>query len=399
MSIPVKYPSFSVKNDQNFNVAKVSTALSAPSLEKVLASDDFTTYSVGNPIDNWVYFQSGAFTGNDATALAQNNELKLNPTPQAFTLTVPQGTDGGLDHVKYLVYRKGAFTAPDDGNELVYEAEIAVNQTFAAPPQVPVALQAGVQNMNDDIRLCSGAINCIDYDTMMVFDCFMSNNIIYAFYERLPFLEPNWFTAPNPINNTYHAFSHCIPIARRATGVETSTGQNPINDFVKVAIAYNRSRGYVRWLVNGVERYRVNRIGCALDAKYRVLDHGGPDVQVDVRQLNFGFGLFTLLDMSLPNVENYIDTGTLTATPNNGLVQIGAQAGGPVGANCQYVNHHGSNTTFTGLIYSPPTFIDGSSLLANRIFGQGAQMTIRNWKVYVFDPTVQQDPPVELTGF
>lgn len=122
-----------------------------------------------------------------------------------------------------------------------------------------LALQAtgvsliGVNNVNSDIRLAAGAFNCIDPETLMGFDFIISNEDIYAFYERLPFNRTEWGgTGPN-----YIAFSHVIPVAKRNTA-------DPGNDFVKLAIAYNYKDNYVRWLVNDQEVLRVNLLGYPL---------------------------------------------------------------------------------------------------------------------------------------
>jgi hypothetical protein len=110
--------------------------------------------------------------------------------------------------------------------------------------------------------LAAGGFNCLDTETMMVFDFQISNEDIYAFYERLPFLRTE-FGGPGP---NYDAFSHAIPVAKRNVA-------DPLNDFVKLAIAYNYQQNYVRWLVNDKEVFRVNRLGYPIERKYRILEH------------------------------------------------------------------------------------------------------------------------------
>lgn len=379
---------FGVRKDERFEDINVSGEITAPQTIQTLDFDNFNTFNVGNNQD-WYFFSSGGFVGNDGAVALSNNELQINPTPTPYTLTVPQGVGGGLDHVKYLVYRNKQFTAPNDGSELVYEVEIAAKQTFSASPIVPAALNGDVTNAQDDIRLCGGAMNCIDFETFMVFDVFFSNDTLYAFYERLPFGIPTWFTAPDPTTNTYHAFSHAIPIGKRKSNSGNGNpNADPLDDFVKVAIAYNKSKGYVRWLVDGIEKFRVERIGLALDRKYRILDHGGPGEIVSPNQLNFGFGLFTLLDMHNPNLPTYVSSGLTTSdTP---LVQIGTAS--------QFVNPR-TMSDFTGTTYdTPDTFVDGASLAANRLFGQGMQMRVRNWRVFTLKSKLNEEPSLSGIG-
>lgn len=74
---------------------------------------------------------------------------------------------------------------------------------------------------------------------------------IYAFYVQLPFNHTEWGeTGPN-----YIYFNNAIPVAKRNTA-------DPDNDYVKLAIEYNRRDYYVRWIVNHIEVFRVNRLEC-----------------------------------------------------------------------------------------------------------------------------------------
>jgi hypothetical protein len=59
--------------------------------------------------------------------------------------------------------------------------------------------------------------------------------------------------------------------------------------------AYDSSAGVLRWLADGKEEFRVDRIGHRLDSRKRLtLDHGGVEESVEPRQLDFEMGMFTL---------------------------------------------------------------------------------------------------------
>jgi len=67
-----------------------------------------------------------------------------------------------------------------------------------------------VRNPDDDLRLASVAVSVSDPETSIVFDFFVTNKEIYAFYERLP-------QARTALGN-YAAFSSMIPVAQRSPG-------------------------------------------------------------------------------------------------------------------------------------------------------------------------------------
>lgn len=185
-----------------------------------------------------------------------------------------------------------------------------------------------VTDPDSDLRLASFAMNSCDFDSFMVFDFFATNNTIYAFYERLPF-------ARGRLGN-YAAFSHQIPVAHR-----TPNQQNHLK------IEYDRSHGTVRWIIDGVEVFKVDKIGYRLprSANYITLDHGGMEELVEPRQLDCGMGLFTLLDGYRPN--------------ELGLVKLSGQ------------------TPYFDPSVGEPTvgsFWDDYSAQANRLWGQGASM-------------------------
>ncbi len=134
-------------------------------------------------------------------------------------------------------------------------------------------------------------MNTVDFDTFMVFDFFMTNKRIYAFYEHLPFARE--------VHGNYAAFSYAIPVATRQPG-----------DFHKLAIAYHKSAGTVRWLVDGEEVFRVSRIGHRIDRGFMVLDHGGDDRDFSPNQLACGMGMFTLLDAHGPTNRGLVKLST-----------------------------------------------------------------------------------------
>jgi len=347
--------------------------LSAKSLLKEQSAyhiiDNMSSYGVGAN-DDYYLFTNGVDNGDDGTVTYDNVNKWLEIDSSTFTktwVTTPAAT-GGLDHVKYLAYHKTAVTLPDDGSEVLYEVVASGKQTIGT---IPGALQPGVTNPLSDLRIAGSAINTIDYATWMVYDVFFTDETIYAFYERLPFGRTDF--GGSDVN--YHAFSHAIPIGSRDR-------TDPINDFARVGIAINKSKGYVRWLVNGVEKFRVTDLGMPIDRKYRILDHGGISQRVTQNTLNVGFGTFTLLDMSNPSASDPAIAMTMAAAAtkdaNTPLLQLGLPA--------QYIDPDQVNTA-TGADIAA-TFLDNTD--GNRLFGNGAVLRIKSLSV------VQQDGVLEM---
>lgn len=344
--------------------------------KQFLINDNLSHYSTGMGGTYGLYSP----TSNDGTVVpGVNGGLLINPLPQPFVSTVPQSGFGTLDHVKYLAYRAdgdtpatglgsnfSAFTAPTDGTELVYECpNIAAQQTFASP--IPAAIAGGVIDQNKDPRLCCAGMAVLDPDNLLTFDVLFTNTEIYAIYERLPFGKPGWpasppaYTGPDVLTSgDYHGFTHLIPLGCRQSGV------SPLSATTRVQFAYNKALGYARWLINGDEKFRISKIGCALDSKYRVLDHDGPDVLVSPNRLSFGFCLFSLLDMHEPSQQNLSDLALVQlCTPNQ-----------------QYVNPRLDRIWPGGNPQYDSTFLDPTSNVANRLFGQGVQLSVDKVLIY-----------------
>jgi hypothetical protein len=145
------------------------------------------------------------------------------------------------------------------------------------------------------VRLASFAMNTIDLESFMVFDFMFTNNRIYAIYERLPFGRGTM--------GNYAAFTYAVPVQAYTPW-----------DYYNMKIAYDRTAGVVKWLINGVEVFRVNRIGYRLESRqYMLIDHGGTEQAVSMNQLNCGMGMFTLLDGASPSGGGLV---RLTNAPN-----------------------------------------------------------------------------------
>jgi hypothetical protein len=326
-----------------------TSSLAGASSHTVLFEDDFASFDAASGTGNWFYFSDGgSFTGNDGVEDTSGEGLTVKASgtnaatgEPAYTLTVPQDDDpstlpGGLDHVKWLVVANRFSSNSVPGFDAVVGEELVGGATYSGETFGTAGhpFQGAVKNANDDARLAAGALNGIDFETFMVFDFFVTNERLYAIYERLPF--------GRPFLGNYASFTFLVPLMDRVPADEH-----------ELQIAYDREAGVVRWLVSGQELFRVDKIGYRIDRDYMVLDHGGVEETVEPRQLNFGMGMFTLLDADV--------------LAKKGLVKL-------------------SNIPDT---YFDPTkgepkaqkFEDTASETSSRLFGQGAELRVKDFLV------------------
>ena len=241
---------------------------------------------------------------------------------------------GGLDHVKFLAYANNFASSGQPGFDAV-PGQVLTFETWMGGRSFGTEFAPfDVPNTDDDLRLGAVAMNAIDLETFMVFDFFLTNEQIYAFYERLPF--------GRPFLGNYAAFSYQIPVASRRPG-----------DVHRLRISYDRDAGVVSWFVGGTEVFRIDQVGKRIDPQFLTIDHGGeePVDSLVLNQLWPGMGMFTLLDAVLPSGE--------------GLVRLSTEP--------DFYFVPGTN--------EPLSFIDEASIPANRLFGQGAELYLRKYVI------------------
>jgi hypothetical protein len=300
----------------------------------------------GGPDARWFYFAAPPFVGDDGIETTSNKGLKVVPTgtnphtgKPAFVSTVAQeeengGLPGGLDHVKWLVYMNHTASSgypgfdAQDNRDLSCEAWVK-GRTYGTQ-QNPF----GVCDPTDDPRLAAVGMNTIDFESFMVFDFFITNETVYALYERLPF--------GRPALGNYAAFTFMIPVAPAHPDHENH-----------LRVTYNKSEGTVRWFVDDDEVFSVDQIGYHIDRDYMTIDHGGVEELVVPNQIDCGMGLFTLLDGHLPSEEGLV---RLSSAPD---FYFHPEVGEP----------------------TPQTFIDDESLEESRIWGQGAKIEVKKYVV------------------
>ncbi len=322
--------------------------------------DTFTDgFSASSPAAKWFHVQAGAYVAADGVATPlPNGGLHVVPRGRhpvtghpAFSISLPQESiSGGMpatnDHAKWLAYMGHTSAAGFPGFDTVAGLELVGTtciggQTFGTQLH---PFGSAVEDADTDLRLSAFAMTTIDVESFMVFDFMFTNGRVYALYERLPFGR----TEANP----YAAFSYAIPVKNRT--------RDQVHD---TSIAYDRSAGVVRWVLDGVEVYRVTRIGHRLESRTHLLiDLGGVEETVVLRQLDYGMGLFTLLD------------GAVGSGP--GLVRLSDELS-------YYAPEHGEPHALS--------FVDEVSRRESRLFGQGAELRIGAYTV-TYAPSAAPTP-------
>ena len=236
------------------------------------------------------------------------------------------------DHAKWLDYSSHKSSHGTPGFEAVPGQVLSCETTMSGRTYGTAGQPFGdaVKDPEDDLRLASVMLNTIDNETSTAFDFVITNKRIYAFYGRPTFGRATL--------GNYASFANTVPLIRRTPG-----------DSHHLKIAYDRSAGVVRWLIDGREVLKVDRIGYRLDRGTLTLDEGGVEGRVEPRQLNCGMGLLYLLDGSYP-------TG-------RGLARLSV------------------NTTYYEPRLGEPheeSFVDEKSEESSRIFGQGGEFRMKN---------------------
>lgn len=320
-------------------------------------SQGFDPASPSSPYDFISLSGAVSFTSNDGVATTRNNELTITSVP--FTFTFPFMIDG----IKYVVQSRDLFNIPVDG-EFVVETIMSAEQTGLKG--LPGNLQAspgsldGVNNANVDPRLAAAIFGLGDTAQQISFTFLLTNEIIYAFYTLNPY---NMTAYGGPVAN-YHSWGNTIPLAAR-------DGSNPLGDFVKLAVAYNYRENYVRWIINDIEAYRINRIGFPLERKFRTFDVNGtggapfPDTLIRSSQVGFAFGTSSIMDLYNP-----INPGQI---PNSGLVNL----------NSPFMVDPIVTDPFGGSI--PATYVSpyNGPGLTGTLFGQGLIMKMKYIATYI----------------
>ena len=315
-----------------------------PTLQRTVYDDFSSGFQTTGTGAKWFLVPTGTMTAGDGIPTTSGSGLNVVPTGTnpvtgnpAFAYTTPPesaGGDGSRDELKWVTmtthqssYGYPGFDAPVNG-QVGCDIDMASRTTGTA--QNPFGISP--QQAAGDLRLGSGVAMATDSETDTVFDFYVTDTTVYAYYERL-----------RMPGTTYAAFSYAVPVATRTPGE---------NDDYQMVL--DRNSGKATWVLNGRTVLTVDKIGTLeLPRKYLLIDHGGTQQQVFPRQLNCGVGMFTLLDGASQNGQ--------------GLVQLDSTPG-------FYYNPLLGQP-------APESFLDETSQAQDRLWGEGVDLNVHSVSV------------------
>ncbi|MBT2873174.1 hypothetical protein GTY64_09460 [Streptomyces sp. SID8376] len=304
------------------------------------------SFSAGFDTTNtWQVLGDGDFPQGDGVPTTSSEGLKVTPAGRdsttgepAFRVTTAQQDDGGNgsgDHGKWLAFPRATATSGMPGYDIPKTGSLSCTskisgRTFGTERH---PFGSAVADPRTDVRLASAAMVTADFDSKAIFDFSVVNGKIYAIYERLP-----------EHGATYAAYSYAIPVADRTPG-----------EWATLQVRLDQGGTRVTWKVNGRTVLSTDRIGTrAFDRTYMILDHGGTEERLKLKQLTCGFGLFTVLDAA-------------AGPRGKGLVRLDSTP------DFYYAPRVGSPT--------PQTFVDEESRPESRLWGQGAEIKVRSTQI------------------
>jgi hypothetical protein len=316
-----------------------------------LYTDAFETdFNIGPHEDNiWNFFSNeDGFTADDGKVRVARDGLTISA--REFSKTYrrthkgkPQLVeDGFLDHFKSYVILNSEFPVPDCG-QLYAEARIA-GRTFGTEKH---RFDGYVVDHTADLRLAACAFTMIDFETGVHIWWAVTNDSYYAVYEVLPI---DYEDSQEGESGVKASFAGAFWIDRR-------NAVNPLTDFATLGLALDKRKG-ASWYINGNLVHNVRTIG-ALPRHSNVLYQiAGESKPLDVRCVQIGMGLFTMLDAFPPEVF------PVTEANRVGLARL---------TNFRYCAPFRKDDDATFAVDCPKA--------RDLLFGQGAMMKVKHVKV------------------
>lgn len=299
-----------------------------------------------------------------------------------FIASRPQGMLGPLDHIKWLCFYRDLVTI--SGDETIYETVMSACQLFNYERPVPHEFKHRLRNIHEDYRLCSSAMVLRDESTMVEAMFLLTNDTIYALYQRHPSEILNLRTIRDgpreQQRQSFASFSAVVPVARRGYG--SSGSRDLLDDTYRLGIGIGDAGTSIRWYINRQEVHRVSRIGYRLQDQYQVVDHGGTPHLAVISSFKCGFGHYTFLDHQLPNnyarehvhIDVNSDPSCQVPRSESGLVMLGEPDSYREVLPDLYGRH--------GPVVPSTTFAVTADNEKYRLFGQGVVTCLKSLHVY-----------------
>lgn len=240
------------------------------------------------PGDRWeIGKQNGREIWDEETVVLNSGDPEAGLTIRIakYTLLMPPY------HGKAMMMSKRLFRSDQDAVFAV-RTDMAV-EIYGTDPN-PFNVEPG------DPRLASGALVILDEPTGVVLDFLVTNDHIFAVYERLPYARAAL--------GDYPTFTSFIP-----TGVVTASGA-----WHNYEIHYDRDKDSAEWWVDGKRVARHSPVGAAIGRT-------GPVVKLEAMRI--GGALFTLMDGGVPVDSDVGDIPPLEPLLDRGENDLFGQGG------------------------------------------------------------------------
>jgi len=279
------------------------------------------------------YVSDGIYTANDGTISSINGRLVMDSS--TYTLS----SIGLIDGAKLLLVGNQDFIVPN-------HREISVQGVFQNRNLNIVPNPFGVQVLDapSDPRLAAFTFSVIYKPTQMIFGFVMTNTRLYA-----------GSTKNDPINASLYV--NLIPVLDLTP-----------NQIVALSIKINKKKGYIRFMVDGIEVFRMNKsmIGTTYPSQYVV--------QQSVGQVNEMFfpSTFSLYMGNVNYMSAYSPCNVFAPTWDGGRTCIFPPIEqGLVGLipPTPVLDPHTGN---------PPLYVIPVPVIGSTLFGQGNVATMRN---------------------
>jgi hypothetical protein len=284
---------------------------------------------------------ASVYVATDGTLLVVGDMLQVNSNPFVETYNNP------FDRFKYFIVFGSSFAA-QTSQEASFMAVISAHTNMT--DQSPFT---SVQDPASDFRLGYAGFTVFDESSELWFSYFITNDTVFAGYERY---------TPFGVTSPYAMFTFAMPLI--------SILPDSIHTY---AINFNAGQKSVRWIVDGVEVYKIYSIGSFITNEFRPLLATGTEDVTFPNQVRIGFGTFDFLEAYSPCVVTVPAPfgGTMCSFPalSTGLVQLRTGLTNPFNG-------------VSGAVYESTGVSPGS-----RIWGQGVTMYIANVTVGQCNPT------------
>lgn len=299
------------------------------------------------PGTNWFYFGAGPFIANDGVLVCGKTGGSITSNP--FTISVPNSPTPALDHPKYLAFDATPKNVPA-GGKLFLEWDMSVETFNTENSPFPEQVLQGI----NDVRLALGGAVAIDFVNSLVFSFFLTNDRVYAVYERLPFSR-------EALGN-YFSYVYFVPVAKR----------KPCQ-FHRLQLVLDDEKKSVRYIVDKKLGLVANKVGFPLTDSTPSFDLGGTPALAFPTSVNIGLGTFTILDFYPASTDIKGENPCGYPAIREALVNAGDASAPP---------------SFNPVLGAPnlASYWDPiGTNIQNHIFGQGAAIQIKKMTASIKD--------------